>query len=312
MANELPEIIEFTGTGVTEGDFKLTIGKLRMYLDALLGSDGLSNTASVKLGAARNAVLTKTENYTATTADKGKVIRFTGDIELILSFSDAMSLGNGWGISVINDSTAALTIDPYSGELIDGVAMFSVKPAGRVEIVCDGSMFYTASKAIEEEEVVIPHGMQVFTESGTFTVPDGVTSVFVQLSGGGGGAAQYTSSGYANNGGASSFGAYLTATGGGGAKTANGVGGTPNGVGGYQLGSSTVCLPGMNYMAPWGSGKSIYYGMNGDNPIWASGSGGYAFGMISVTPGEVVQVTVGGGGSGTYATGNSGVCLITL
>lgn len=40
MDNQLPEIIEFTGTGITEGDFKVTLNKLLLYLNELLGSNG--------------------------------------------------------------------------------------------------------------------------------------------------------------------------------------------------------------------------------------------------------------------------------
>lgn len=152
MEYPLPEIIEFNGTGVKEGDFKIALGKMRMYLDSLLGSDGLPNTANTKLGTARNSVLSKTADYTATATDKGKVIRFTGDTELTLSFSEAMSLGNGWSMSIINDSTANLTIDPYSGELIDGVTTFTVKAGGRIEIVCDGVRFFKAGVVGDSQE----------------------------------------------------------------------------------------------------------------------------------------------------------------
>ena len=40
MENQLPEIIEFAGSGVTEGDFKVSLNKLLLYLDELLGSNG--------------------------------------------------------------------------------------------------------------------------------------------------------------------------------------------------------------------------------------------------------------------------------
>lgn len=40
MDNQLPEIIEFTGTGITEGDFKVALNKLLLYLAEAIGTDG--------------------------------------------------------------------------------------------------------------------------------------------------------------------------------------------------------------------------------------------------------------------------------
>ena len=40
MEYPLPEIIEFNGTGVKEGDFKVAMNKLLLYLDELFGDNG--------------------------------------------------------------------------------------------------------------------------------------------------------------------------------------------------------------------------------------------------------------------------------
>ena len=40
MENLLPEIIEFNGTGVKEGDFKVALNKLLLYLAEAIGPDG--------------------------------------------------------------------------------------------------------------------------------------------------------------------------------------------------------------------------------------------------------------------------------
>lgn len=40
MENQLPSILEFTGSEVTEGDFKVSLNKLLLYLNELLGTDG--------------------------------------------------------------------------------------------------------------------------------------------------------------------------------------------------------------------------------------------------------------------------------
>ncbi len=40
MENQLPMILEFTGSDVTEGDFKVALNKLLLYLAETIGSDG--------------------------------------------------------------------------------------------------------------------------------------------------------------------------------------------------------------------------------------------------------------------------------
>lgn len=40
MENQLPSILEFTGSEVTEGDFKVALNKLLLYLDEALGKNG--------------------------------------------------------------------------------------------------------------------------------------------------------------------------------------------------------------------------------------------------------------------------------
>jgi len=175
-------------------------------------------------------------------------------------------------------------------------------------------------------------GMAVFTSSGTFTVPAGVTKVKVrawggggsgrstsdgQYPGGGGGGGGYGESvidvsgipsipvtvgagGLNGPGGSSSFGAYLTANGGsaGGAGTAGatGAGGSGGGVSGAQIaipGSSAS--PGIVYsstVVEGGNGGAAF----GGQPVRAAGSPAAG---ITGSPG----IFPGGGSSGCTGSG---------
>lgn len=146
----LPQISRFIDSNITEGDFKVALSELRDYLNGLLGEDGTPATAGKKLNLPMSGVLEKTQDCTATSADKGKVFRFTGTSAMTLSLDAAMALGDGWNITVINDSSADLVIDPYAGETIDGQETYTLKAKGRAGVVCDGTRCYTTVPAVPD------------------------------------------------------------------------------------------------------------------------------------------------------------------
>ena len=123
---------------------------MRDYLNGLLGEDGTPATAGKKLNLPMSGVLEKTQDCTATSADKGKVLRFTGASAMTLSLDAAMALGDGWNITVINDSSADLVIDPYAGETIDGQETYTLRAKGRAGVVCDGTRCYTTVPAVPD------------------------------------------------------------------------------------------------------------------------------------------------------------------
>ena len=71
----LPQISRFIDSNITEGDFKVALSELRDYLNGLLGEDGTPATAGKKLNLPMSGVLEKTQDCTATSADKGKVLQ---------------------------------------------------------------------------------------------------------------------------------------------------------------------------------------------------------------------------------------------
>jgi len=71
----LPTSSAFTGSTITEGDFKAAMTELRDYLAALLGTSGAKADALLALGSAFCSTTFKTGAYTVTAADRGRVIR---------------------------------------------------------------------------------------------------------------------------------------------------------------------------------------------------------------------------------------------
>jgi hypothetical protein len=172
---------------------------------------------------------------------------------------------------------------------------------------------------------------QIFTSSGTFTVPTGVTAVKVTVIGGGGGGYSGVTNGGA--GGTSSFGVHASATAGsGGLSLSGGAGGSGSGTfvvsggnavylaGGAAGGSNAAYI----VPAPCTSFNVISYGPYGNGgclsgaptiPVKGYGSGGAGSGGVGggggglvtsfvtgLTPGASITVTVGAGGSPGFSS----------
>lgn len=170
---------------------------------------------------------------------------------------------------------------------------------------------------------------QVFTSSGTFTVPDGVTAVKVRGCGGGGGSGNYPGAG-----GTTSFGNYCSATGGSGPSTpGTGSGGDINLTGGSGGWSSTASGAGgavgggtggvgsppttpAGLLGGAGTWPATGYG-NGAGNRYSNYSGSSAGGyferyITGLTPGQSINVSIGHAGyAGTngYA-GAPGICIV--
>jgi len=186
-----------------------------------------------------------------------------------------------------------------------------------------------------------PAGYVEYTTPGTyiFTVPEGVTGVFVDVHGAGGGGS------WRNNGaagGSSSFGSYASATGGGGGvynsgnRAANGSGSGWNVTlpyqGVYADGASTLQGDGSTIIGGAGSiyasgGRQSDGGGNGGDGGRGAGGGGRggqsggAGGRVvafvkNLTPGQNVSVVVGAGGAGasysSYRGGNGGPGIVRI
>lgn len=150
-------------------------------------------------------------------------------------------------------------------------------------------------------------GIEVFTTSGTFIVPSNVRAVKVTCIGGGGGSGR---SGRANKGGDTSFGSYMTAYGGLG----GGSGGSfKTSVGGIGFQGQTGNKVSIGYAITYLGNISVVFGAGhayGGHGLGGGGGGSITAAINNLTPGETINVIVGGGGWGEYGTGASGVCIV--
>ena len=152
----------------------------------------------------------------------------------------------------------------------------------------------------------------LYKASGTFTVPDGVTSVRVRIWGAGG-AGNYNYLGGGTAGGTTSFGSYLSVTG--------GSQGTPSvkGTGGVSTGGDVNYTGGNGYFisnsGPGGGGSVANIYGNGTNATSSSGANGWfsdtaisnfnSLDIIGNGQGGTAPINLGGGG-GSGDTGGYG------
>lgn len=298
----------------TTGEFRLAMGNLRQYLFELLGDEGTDKeTARLALGIdlaeligkiAEKAGRTDVETALALKADLTELsgVAFTGNYNDLIDKLEKSTTLEGYGILVDSVPTA-----------------LSTRP-----VTSNGIKEYVDNKI---DSMLVPHGKEVFTSNGTFVVPARVTSVKVRICGGGGGSRAYQNGG--SDGGASSFGNYVTVTGG---KVGGATGGTfsfasnVSGIGingaldsfiienGNRLGGSCP----LGFSATTG-GTGYGYGGSTKNPFNCAGgsAAGYADVLVNVTPHETIAVTIGAAGSGPWGNfwsygnaGGAGICIV--
>ena len=146
--------------------------------------------------------------------------------------------------------------------------------------------------------------MQVFTSSGTWTQPSGVTSVYAKVWGGGGGGGEGRNGGVGNAGaagGQSSFGTLVVAGGGsGGAGGTNGGGSATGGAGGTAS-AGTLQIAGQTGQ----NGNTSIGGQGGSSPS-GGGGGGAPSTALSVAAADGGTPGGAGGGSVTSSVGQGG------
>lgn len=144
----------------------------------------------------------------------------------------------------------------------------------------DGSADVTLT--LKSNQGVAPHGKQMFTSSGTFTVPDGVTTVYISGTGGGGGGQGAVKWG-------SSSPSYYTGGGGGG--------------GAVCLNTAVTVTPGADIAVTVGVG-----GVGGPGGTASAGSAGGAssFGPYVTLPGGAGGGTTAGSTQGNFLGGVAG------
>lgn len=146
---------------------------------------------------------------------------------------------------------------------------------------------------------LLRNGMRVamFTASGTFNVPSDVTQIWAEVAGAGGGGG-YGSGG--GNGGTTTFNG-VSATGGTGGETVSVSGWGARTAATHGSGSSgDINISGGGAAGGKGCTNGSLLGFDGAN-------GGYAFKVMTVTPGASLTVTIGAGGTAGSGGGKAGV-----
>lgn len=137
MPTPLPEASEWTGSTVTEGQFKSAQNNLRAYLAGLLGVDGTTATALAVLGAFPHDTIALSGATTVVASHRGKVLLCSGS--WTLSLAAAATLGDGFGFALVNTGSGTITVDPSSTETIDGATTLAIGPGDSALIVCTGA-----------------------------------------------------------------------------------------------------------------------------------------------------------------------------
>ena len=168
---------------------------------------------------------------------------------------------------------------------------------------------------------ILPSTITVLTSGTSWTVPAGITRIYVEVlgaSGGGGGGGESCSGGaIGNNGGAGTAGGTTSfstlsttggAAGGAGLGCAANIAGTAGGAHGVGSGG-TINITG--YGQPGGNGGGAGGGPNPTNPNGSrggtGGASGYSAGFLATTPGASITIAIGSAGSGGAAgTGGAG------
>ncbi len=278
----------------------------------------------------------KTANYTAVTTDRARLIEMDKTTAVTLNLTAAATLGEGWFVYVHNSGAGVLTIDPNSTENIDDETTINLDQDQSAIVFCDGTSFWTVGRMLSSGGL---QSVQVFTSSGTWNRPTGITAVQAIVVGGGGGggygeaggggaggvgielidvssvsSATVTRgaggsgdtgpAGTGGTGGTSSFGAFVSATGGAGG---NSDGGSPARIGGFGgVGSGGDINinggPGEN-----GDNGSNYGGSGGTN---AYGGGGR--GSLSSVGTAGRSYGGGGGGGGSLLAGAAGAAGVVI
>ncbi|EEO27889.2 hypothetical protein [Oxalobacter paraformigenes] len=305
---KLPEKELLDGTKnpeTTTGEFRLAMGNIRQFLFELFGDESSDKetarqTLGIDISRLNDGIASKADKQAVDAALEEKANK--NELSLVATTGDYNHLAN--------KPERSDTLESY------GIIADSTPTAGSTRPVTSEGIKNYVNNRIS----ALRHGMQLFTSSGIFTVPAGVTQVFVMCVGGGGGGGWYHGTGGA--GGVTSFGAYATAPGGGGGyddEVAGGAGAAGSATGpciatagnagrasgGGSVPAKTFACGGWIDTYSFGAGR----GGSAKDASSVGGSGGSVAAYITVTPGEAVAVTVGAGGGGTVA-GLPGACYI--
>lgn len=294
----LPASSSFTGSAITEAQFKSAVTDLREFLATLLGTAGTQAAALAAIGAILNDTVARTSATSVVTTDRGKL--FDCDGTWSLSLPAAATAGDGFAIAVRNSGAGTITIDPDGFELIDGASTVPLAAGESGLCVCTGSAWKTVSRVVTPDTTNALCGFYARTTAGTGLTankPAEATKAYIVCIGAGGGGSDQ----YGAGGGGGYCAAYTAVTG----DLAVTVGGGGNGTG--NGGASSVSGGGITTLTASGGNA----GVNGGGGGAASGgnvniTGTTAYkGLRSGFEGPI-EVYVGGSAHGSAAGAANG------
>jgi hypothetical protein len=136
MATALPTAASFTGSTVTEAQFKTAITDLRTFLADQLGTDGEIDTALATLRTLCGGITFVTTATTLTDANRGDIVHTTGTTTVTLPLISATA--SGWSCVIRNAGSNTVTVARQGSDLIDGAASITIAPG-------DASVIYNNS-----------------------------------------------------------------------------------------------------------------------------------------------------------------------
>ena len=121
--------VVFLGTGTSVADASALAGGGLKVVDSKL--------------AINVDMATQIASYSVVLSDRARSIVFTGTGAASCSLLQSSVAGNGFLIGLVNQGTGSVTVDPYSGELVDEQLVKEIAPGESAFIVCNGSSWFT-------------------------------------------------------------------------------------------------------------------------------------------------------------------------
>ncbi len=150
----LPLSTEFTGSSITEGQFKTAMTNMRAYLNGLMGDVGTISSAMQTLGVPLSKYQAASGAFTMTAAYRGRLIDCTGTFTI--SGLAASTAGDGFVFGIKNSGSGAITFNPNSSELVDDATTIVMAPGESALIICTGTAWETVCRTVAPEEVEYP------------------------------------------------------------------------------------------------------------------------------------------------------------